>query len=223
MFQSARSATPKLSVLLLFAGLGGIVLAIKLFGLSFTLSGSEASPLFPRTLPKSEKSESLATVAVKPPSTPIENATITGPYARQSQGEDGAEKLLERLRLRRQKLDEREAALDAREKILQAQAGQVADGLVRLREERTRLEAIQRAFNETQTENLEAVVSAYERMKPRDAAEIFDIMDDTLLLRVAMRLRSQALSGIMAEMSPERARHLTMLMAEKKEGAEADQ
>ncbi len=227
MLRNPDPAMPRLSVLLLFAGLGGIFLAIKLFGLSLTLSGSEASTLFPHTAPKSENPKRAAIVGLETqaaaPATPIENATITGPYARQSRANDSTQKLLERLKLRRQKLDEREAALNAREKILEAQAGQVADGLIRLRQERARLEMIQQSFNETQTQNLEAVVSAYERMKPRDAAEVFDIMDDALLFRVAMRLRSQALSGIMAEMSPERARHLTTLLAEKQAGTEVAQ
>ena len=50
-------------------------------------------------------------------------------------------------------------------------------------------------------------------MKARDAAQIFDALDDDLMVSVATRMRTQALAGVLAEMTPARARILTKLLA----------
>ncbi len=57
--------------------------------------------------------------------------------------------------------------------------------------------------------------NAYERMKPRDAARIFEVLDEDILIPVAAGMRTQALAGVLAEMAPEKARALTVALANR--------
>jgi flagellar motility protein MotE (MotC chaperone) len=52
-------------------------------------------------------------------------------------------------------------------------------------------------------------------MKARDAARIFEILDDDILIPVASGMRTQALAGILAELSAERAKALTIALANR--------
>ena len=52
-------------------------------------------------------------------------------------------------------------------------------------------------------------------MKPKDAAVIFNALDERILVPLAAGMRTQALSGVLAEMEPDNARRLTTLLAER--------
>ena len=52
-------------------------------------------------------------------------------------------------------------------------------------------------------------------MKAKDAAIIFDALDEEILTSVASGMRTQSLAGVLAQMRPENARNLTKLLAER--------
>ncbi len=56
----------------------------------------------------------------------------------------------------------------------------------------------------------------YEDMRPREAARIFETMDQGLLLDVAGRMKSFKLAPVMAAMEPKKATHLTAELAKRK-------
>ena len=56
-------------------------------------------------------------------------------------------------------------------------------------------------------------------MKAKDAAVIFNALDQDILVSVSSRMRTQALAGVLAAMDPEKARALTVLLAEGEENA----
>jgi len=67
--------------------------------------------------------------------------------------------------------------------------------------------------NRAEQEEFGALSNAYDRMKSRDAARIFDVLERDILVPVAAGMRTQALAGVLAEMKPENARALTRELA----------
>ncbi len=130
------------------------------------------------------------------------------PEARGSQA-----RILERLGERHKELDERETSLDLREDLMIAAEVKLEERFADFQTKKAILEALEERRNAAKNEQLQNLVSAYERMKPREAARIFEVLEDDLLVSVATDMRTQALSGVLAEMTSERARELTRLMA----------
>jgi len=52
-------------------------------------------------------------------------------------------------------------------------------------------------------------------MKPKDAARIFDSLDNDVLVAVAQQMKSDVLAPVLAAMSPEQAQKLTVKLANK--------
>ncbi len=132
-----------------------------------------------------------------------------------------AERLVEQLGAREQALDAREAELDTREKVLAAAEARIDAAMQALASEKQAIAAAGESRVRLRDDELSALSSAYERMKARDAARIFEILDDDILLPVAAGMRTQALAGVLAEMSAERAKHLTVALANREKPAPA--
>ena len=126
-----------------------------------------------------------------------------------------AERLVEQLSARESALDAREADLDTREKLLTAAEARIDAAMKTLAAEKQAIAAAGNGRAKLRDDEVSALSSAYERMKARDAARIFEILDDDILLPVAAGMRTQALAGVLAEMSAERARHLTVALANR--------
>ena len=129
------------------------------------------------------------------------------------------ERLLARLAARREALDRREADLETREALLRVAETRIEEKLRLMREERVAITDALAARQRAEQQEFEDLSNAYERMKPKDAARIFDALDDDILVPVAAGMRTQAISGVLAEMQPEKARALTLKLAERARGA----
>ena len=55
-----------------------------------------------------------------------------------------------------------------------------------------------------------SLVKIYENMKPKDAARIFEDLELDTLLEVSERMKERKLAGIIAKMSPQKAREITI-------------
>jgi flagellar motility protein MotE (MotC chaperone) len=60
------------------------------------------------------------------------------------------------------------------------------------------------------------MVTVYSKMKPKDAAKVFEGLEDDILLQIAGRMKQTNLSEIMGVMSPDAARRLTKNILESK-------
>jgi flagellar motility protein MotE (MotC chaperone) len=127
---------------------------------------------------------------------------------------DVEQQILMQLSERRAALDRREQALETRERVLSATEARVEARLAELEAKETAQAALIAADEDAAARRYEALSNAYERMKPREAARIFELLEDDLLLPVAERMRAQPLSGVLAEMAPEKAERLTRLLAQ---------
>ena len=119
-----------------------------------------------------------------------------------------------------QRLRERRAELDAREKAIELQENLVVAAETRLNERIAYLEALeaqvqalvdqQKAQDDAQ---FDALVSMYANMKSSDAANVFNSLDMDILLRIATKMSPRKMSPILADMNTERAQQLTVRMA----------
>ncbi|MEO1199286.1 MAG: hypothetical protein AAFX39_08630 [Pseudomonadota bacterium] len=121
--------------------------------------------------------------------------------------------LLERLGERRQLLEERERELDLRENLLQAAEERIEERLTELRAIEERLNAAEDTQRAKVDERLANLITIYEAMKPKDAAEVFNRLDLPVLVEVASRINARTMAEILAAMTPERAEQLTVALA----------
>lgn len=132
------------------------------------------------------------------------------------------DRLAEHLAGRSAALDARAAELDTREKVLEAAEARIDSAAKALEAEKQAIALANTGRARLRDDELSALSSAYERMKARDAARIFEILDDDILLPVASGMRTQALAGVLAEMSAERAKALTIALANRESAAAPD-
>jgi flagellar motility protein MotE (MotC chaperone) len=132
------------------------------------------------------------------------------------------ERILTQLGDRRAALDQREAALETREALLLAAEAQIAARLSALKEKEKSLDARTAEDEARKDEQFARLSDAYERMKPRDAARIFETLDSALLKPVAAGMRTQSLAAVLSEMKSDKARELTELLAERRAATKAE-
>ena len=125
--------------------------------------------------------------------------------------------LLQSLSKRRDTLDKREQYLNQREALLKAAETQLDRKYKELEELRTELEKLLGQQKDDEKKRIESLVKIYEGMKAKDAAVIFNTLDTNVLLAVISRMSERKSSPILAEMNPDRARAITILLAEQKQ------
>ncbi len=187
---------------LLIAALG-IFAALKFVGVAVGVSTADAQTPSP-----ADAAESVAPAATGPNDSPAAAVPDLAPG-------EAERRILERLAARRQQLDQREEDLKVREAVIAAAELKLQRRLVEFEREFTEIAALRAEREAAAAEEVEALVSAYERMNARDAAAIFNALDEDIMLAVAASMRTQALAGVLAEMDPDRARSLTVLLAKR--------
>jgi flagellar motility protein MotE (MotC chaperone) len=69
--------------------------------------------------------------------------------------------------------------------------------------------------DEAQKAQIAALVKTYSTMKPKDAARIFNDLPDDVLVPVAREMKSDQLALVLASMSPDNAKSLTVKLANR--------
>lgn len=121
--------------------------------------------------------------------------------------------LLQTLRHRRDKLNEIDKDLQTKSDILKSIENAIDSKLQQLEK-----------LNSQMTDDgdlspamsYNKLVKIYEGMKPKEAAKIFDTLQTQILLGVANQMKENKLAAIVAEMNPEKARDLTVGLANKR-------
>lgn len=123
--------------------------------------------------------------------------------------------LLQDLAERRQQLDQREAEQAMRERLLAATERRIDEKIVRLESIRGEIDALVRRHEEQENAELASLVKVYENMKPKDAARILERLQMDIQIEVASRMKEAKMAPILAAMSAEAARNLTVQLAER--------
>jgi len=121
--------------------------------------------------------------------------------------------ILKRLGERRTELDMRAAELDAREALLAATEKQLEEKTAALRALEEQLAQKEQQTKAQDGEQMAALVTMYEQMKPKDAALILGQLDLDTLTRVAKAISPRKMGPILARMDPAKAEALTAALA----------
>lgn len=126
-----------------------------------------------------------------------------------------SERLLEQLAARKEELDAREAELDTRESVIEAAELRLDASIKALQREKETIALAADNRARAQSGEIGRLSDAYEKMKARDAARVFEVLDDDILIPVAAGMRTQSLAAVLAEMAPEKAKALTIALANR--------
>jgi flagellar motility protein MotE (MotC chaperone) len=127
----------------------------------------------------------------------------------------GEAEVLQKLGERRAELDAREKDLGLREQLLVAAERQLDSRLSELKQLEQKLDAMMTKRNEQEDAQIASLVKSYESMKPEDAARIFNRLERNILVDVSSRMKPAKIGAILAAMEPARAQDLTVLLAKR--------
>ena len=118
---------------------------------------------------------------------------------------------------RRNEMETRERQLKTREALLEAAERELDIKFQELTQLRAQIENLLGQQEEEEDKRIQSLIKVYENMKAADAARIFNTLDLDVLLAVVSDMSERKLSPILANMNPERAKTVTVLLAEQKQ------
>ena len=121
--------------------------------------------------------------------------------------------VLQSLGARRVSLDARATEMDTRQELLAAAERRVEERIAELKRVEARVQALTGQMDAAQTQRISSLVDVYQRMRAKDAAAVFDALDQAVLVEVASHMRQANLAEVMGKMTPSRARQLTQWLA----------
>lgn len=130
---------------------------------------------------------------------------------------EARDELYKDLAARRKELDARERDIMAREALLRAAEKQLEQKMKELSALKGEIEMLLEKQSEEEKARIVSLVKIYEGMKAQDAARIFNTLDIDVLLMVMSEMSERKTAPILAEMNPERARSITILLAQQKQ------
>lgn len=125
--------------------------------------------------------------------------------------------VLQSLSKRREELDQRERNLNESAALLKAAEKEIDRKVEELRKLKTEIESLLGQQQKMEEARIVSLVKIYESMKPKEAAIIFNTLDMDVLLAVVGRMNERRLSPILASMDPEKARIVTIKLAEQRQ------
>jgi len=123
--------------------------------------------------------------------------------------------VLQALGERREQLDARGEALGTQDALMLAAEQRLNERVAELRQLETTVNELLGNLDEAQETRINGLVDVYQRMRAKDAATVFDGLDDEVLVQVASRMRQANLAEVMGRMEPDRARRLTQMLADR--------
>jgi flagellar motility protein MotE (MotC chaperone) len=123
--------------------------------------------------------------------------------------------VLTSLTKRRMELDAREQDLAMRQNVITAAEQRIDQKIAGLQALQTEIQKLLGQRDVEEQKQIASLVKTYSAMKPKDAARIFDSLDDDVLLAVAQQMKSDVLAPILAGMQADHAQKLTVRLADR--------
>lgn len=124
--------------------------------------------------------------------------------------------LFEDLSQRRKDIEKKEKELAMRDALLKAAELELEQKFGELESLKSEIEVLLKKQSEEEEARINSLVKIYEGMKAKDAARIFNTLETEVLLSVLGRMSERKSAPIIAAMEPDRARSVTILLAEQK-------
>lgn len=125
--------------------------------------------------------------------------------------------VLQTLRERRQALDAREAEIDLRESMLKAAEVNLESRIEEWKRLQTDVENLLARYEEAQDDEIQTLATYYEKMKPKDAARVFNTLDLPYLIEIVGRMKEAKVADVIGKMDTQKAKTLTMELARRSE------
>ena len=159
------------------------------------------------------------------PASATRPAAICAPTAAELAKEAGLSpaelRVLQSLGTRRGQLDQREKDMDLQLQLLAAAESKLDTKIKTMNGLKGQIQSlISQADAQQQAEN-DRLIRIYEAMKPKDAASRLTLLDDSVRLPIASKMKERALSAVLAQMSPADAKILTEKLANRFAAARA--
>lgn len=116
---------------------------------------------------------------------------------------------------RRKDLEKKEKELIMREALIKAAQAEIVQKTDELTKIKKDIEALLEQQGIQENKRILSLVKIYEGMKAKEAARIFDSLETDVLLQVMTKMSERKSAPILAAMDPDKARHLTILLAEQ--------
>jgi len=123
--------------------------------------------------------------------------------------------VLTSLSKRRAELDAREQDLVTRENLLKVAEQRVDAKIAELKTLQTQIQQLLGQRDAAEQKQLDSLVKTYSAMKPKDAARIFNTLNENVRLAVAQAMKPDVLAAILAQMQADAAQAITVKLAER--------
>jgi len=173
------------------------------------LNAQEEGSSRPEEPPNKEQKESSEEISAGKEAPAEENFYDKTPQFSQTELE-----ILQRLSLRREKLEEWQSELEVKENILNITQAKIDNKIDELKSLKKQVEELLVQYNNKEEEKTRSLVKIYENMKPKSAAEIFTRLEPETLLPVLSRMKEAKIALILANMDPKQAKDLTTKFSE---------
>jgi flagellar motility protein MotE (MotC chaperone) len=209
-----KSKTPQRGVRLfpVVMATGAALLGLK----AFTMAESLAQTATPEQNPPAVQAASAPPTAQTAATQSQPAANECTPTVAQMAGLSQAEvAVLQALGARRQALDQRATQMETQDDVMSAAERRLDQRLAELHQLETTVNGLLGQLDQAQQQRLANLVDVYQRMRAKDAANVFNGLDDNVMVQVASRMRQENLAEVMGHMQADRARHLTQLLADR--------
>lgn len=125
--------------------------------------------------------------------------------------------LLQNLGRRREELDRWETNIQVKEAALDATEKRINDKITQIEAMKKEVSELLAQYNQQEDTKIKSLIKIYENMKPKDAARIFDDMEMPILLLVIDKMAEKKAAPILAEMTPQKARQVTVQLAAERQ------
>lgn len=129
--------------------------------------------------------------------------------------------VLQSLSERRGQLDQRASDLDTQVQLIAAAEAKLDQRIAQMNGLKSDIQNLLNQSDAQQQAETDRLVKVYEAMKPKDAAARITLMDDSVRLPMAAKMKDRALAAILAMMPPEDAKALTEKLANRLSGQAA--
>jgi flagellar motility protein MotE (MotC chaperone) len=124
--------------------------------------------------------------------------------------------ILQSLAKRRNEIESWSKEVKTKEALLKAAEMKIDNKLAKLQDLQAQVNKLLASYNEKEDIKINSLVKIYENMKSKDAAKIFNGLDNEILLQVIDRMKQAKSAPIMAQMDPGKVTEITMEYANQK-------
>lgn len=126
---------------------------------------------------------------------------------------DSEIEILEKLAARRASLEKRSAALDLRDNLLIATETKIDEKIAALKKIEATIKNLLFLHDKQEKTQMKRLVTMYEKMKPKQAARIFNELEMDILLNIASMMKESKMAAVLSAMRSDKANELTVEMA----------